>query len=116
VKWAALVFVVFVAAACSSGSDTQFVPIGSRCSKPSDCGTAPYDCAIAGYPYGYCEKPCMLDGECPADSLCDIVEGECRRVCTADADCRVNDGYSCQPLETKAVCDIVATTMDVGQP
>ena len=124
VKRAALFLVAIVAAgvaaaACSSGSDTQFLPVGSRCSKASDCGTSPYDCAIANHPYGYCEKPCSLDSECPTDSLCDVAEGECRRICTDDSECRGNDGYTCQPLagEAKSICDIAsATAMDVVQP
>jgi hypothetical protein len=118
VKWAALILLLVVAAsACSAGADSQFLPIGSRCSRDDQCGTSPYDCAIADHPYGYCEKPCMLDSECPADSLCSTTVGECRRVCAADADCRVNDGYSCQPLESKGVCDLVpSSSMDVGAP
>lgn len=114
-KWAALTLLAIVAAACSDSSNTQFLPIGSRCSSSSQCGTSPYDCVVAGYPFGYCEKPCKVDGECPADSLCNSVIGACRRVCLDDSTCRVSEGYSCQPLETKSVCE-VAPTVDGGQP
>jgi hypothetical protein len=69
VKWAALVLSL-VAAGCSDASNTQYLPIGSRCSSSGQCGTSPYDCAISGYPYGYCQKVCALDGDCPGDSLC----------------------------------------------
>ncbi|MGZ3408097.1 MAG: hypothetical protein ACXVAN_16720, partial [Polyangia bacterium] len=51
-KWAALALAL-VAAGCSDASNTQYLPIGSRCSSSSQCGTSPYSCAIAGYPYGY---------------------------------------------------------------
>lgn len=114
-KWAALTLVVLVAAACSDGSNTQYLPIGSRCSHDSQCGTSPYDCAVAGHPFGYCEKTCMLDSECPADSLCDTPVHACRRACTDDSECRVSDGYACQPLEGKGICD-AAPTVDGGQP
>ena len=115
-KWAALTLVVVVAAACSDSTNTQFLPIGSRCSHDSQCGTPPYDCLATGHPFGYCEKPCMLDSECPVDSLCDTAVHGCRRVCTDDSGCRVSEGYSCQTLvENKGVCD-TAPTVDGGQP
>ncbi|HXU69348.1 MAG TPA: hypothetical protein VN947_08460 [Polyangia bacterium] len=115
-KWAALTLVIFVAAACSNATNTQYLPIGSRCSQDSQCGTMPYDCNIAGHPFGYCEKTCALDSECPTDSLCAPAPvGKCRRICTDDAGCRVSEGYSCQPLEGKGICD-VAPTVDGGQP
>ena len=70
------------AAGCSDAGEHAVLPIGSRCSSDAQCGTAPYDCATTGYPYGYCEKPCTTDGDCPADSLCSATAHACRRVCT----------------------------------
>jgi hypothetical protein len=115
VKWAALTLLVFVAAACGDSPNTQNLPIGSRCSADTQCGTSPYDCAIAGHPFGYCEKPCKADSECPSDSMCDTLVGACRRVCTDDSSCRVSEGYSCQPVEGRTVCE-TTPTVDGGQP
>ena len=115
-KWAALTLLVIVAAAgCSDSPNTQALPVGSRCSSDTQCGTPPYRCNAANHPFGYCDKPCAVDSECPTDSLCAISAGACRRKCTVTADCRVGEGYSCQPLATSTVCD-TAPTVDGGQP
>ncbi len=101
---------------CSDAANTQYLPIGSRCSSSSQCGTSPYDCAATGYPFGYCEKPCTTDGDCPADSLCSALVHACRRVCSSDTSCRVSDGYSCQPVAGgRGVCE-AAPLMDGGLP
>ena len=89
-KWLALTLVL-VAAGCSDPANTQYLPIGSPCSSDRQCGTSPYDCAVAGYPGGYCEKSCATDGDCPSDSLCSALVKACRRVCTSDAACRTTD-------------------------
>jgi hypothetical protein len=109
VKWAALSLLVFVAAACSDAANTQFLPVGSRCSSDTQCGTAPYRCIADNHPFGYCDKPCKVDSECPADSLCATAAGACRRKCTVATDCRVSEGYSCQSLATSTVCDTAPT-------
>jgi hypothetical protein len=115
VKWAALALAL-VAAGCNDASNTQYLPIGSRCSSSSQCGTAPYNCAIAGYPYGYCDKSCATDGDCPADSTCSPLAKACRRGCVDSATCRVSDGYSCQPLVGgKSVCE-AGGSLDGGAP
>ena len=107
---------VAAAAGCSDPANTQLLPIGSRCSSSAQCGTSPYDCAVSGYPYGYCEKPCTTNGDCPADSLCSPTPKACRRVCTSSDTCRTDDGYSCQPLiGGQSVCEI-GTSMDGGAP
>jgi hypothetical protein len=116
VKWVVLVTLALVAAACSDSANTQYLPIGSRCSSSSQCGTMPYDCAATGYPFGYCEKPCITDGDCPADSLCSPTAKACRRVCTTSADCRIAEGYVCQQLISgKSVCES-GGSMDGGSP
>ena len=113
-KW--LVLTLLVAGGCSDSANTQLLPIGSRCGTNGQCGTAPYDCAATGYPYGYCEKPCTTDGDCPADSLCSATVHACRRVCTMTSDCRHDDGYSCQPLVSgKSVCE-AGGSLDGGSP
>jgi hypothetical protein len=104
VKWA--IFALALVAGCSDPANTQLLPIGSRCSSDTQCGTAPYDCAVAGYPFGYCEKPCTTNGDCPADSLCSPLVKACRRGCTTSATCRTAEGYSCQPLVSgQGVCE-----------
>ena len=114
-KCAALVLAL-VAAGCSDPSNTQLIPIGSRCSSAGQCGTPPYNCEIAGYPFGYCDKSCATDGDCPADSTCSPLVKACRRNCMTSATCRVSDGYSCQPLVGgKAVCE-TGGSLDGGSP
>ena len=71
---------------------------------------------IVGYPFGYCDKPCSLDGDCPADALCNSAKGACRRICADNSTCRVTEGYSCQPLEGRAASAMYASTVDGGQP
>jgi hypothetical protein len=103
-----------VLAACGSPSNTQFIPVGSRCGRDSDCGTSPYTCNLT-LPAGYCTKTCsMSDSDCPTDSKCVVLPGgnQCRRGCTGAAtDCRVTpDGYSCKTAagvmsSTVLVCD-----------
>jgi hypothetical protein len=115
----ALVFVLVAVAGCSDAANTQLLPIGSRCSSNAQCGTPPYDCAATGYPYGYCEKPCTTNGDCPADSLCNPspTVHACRRVCMSSSTCRTADGYSCQTLVGgQGVCEAGGTSMDGGTP
>jgi hypothetical protein len=119
VKWLALI-VVAVLCGCSDSSDTQSLPIGSRCSSNSQCGSTPYVCNQGpGYSFGYCEKPCSVDGECPADSLCGTSSPKaCRRACKATTDCRSSEGYACVALTTgRTVCDTApAASVDGGAP
>ena len=108
---------VAAAAGCSDAANTQLLPIGSRCSSSAQCGTPPYDCAATGYPYGYCEKPCTTNGDCPADSSCSPLVKACRRVCIDSSTCRTADGYSCQPIVGgQSVCESGGGSMDGGAP
>jgi len=94
----ALVGLLVVVGACDSPSNTQFIPVGSRCSRDGDCGTSPFACNTM-LPAGYCTKPCTTDADCPTDSKCMITQfgNQCRRSCGAADECRVTpDGYSCK--------------------
>jgi len=81
--------------ACSNPPNTQLLPIGSRCTTDSECGTSPYICETVGYPNGYCDKTCVTTGDCPSDSIC--YDLHCRRTCVTTADCRQAEGYVCRP-------------------
>lgn len=107
--WLPLAFVLVSAlgalSACSDGPNTQYVPIGSRCTHDSQCGTSPYTCETTNYPDGYCDKTCASDGDCPADAVCYL--NHCRRTCTQLTDCRQAEGYTCRMSgATSDFCDI----------
>ena len=111
----AVVTALVLAGGCSSPSNTQFIPIGSRCSSDGDCGTRPFNCKSApSYPGGYCQKDCALTSDCPLDADC--VAGECRRKCTATGQCRANEGYQCRAAAgaPDLVCDVPLTPGDGG--
>lgn len=119
-RW--LLLPLLLVAACSDAANTQYLPIGSRCSRDSQCGTAPFDCAT-GDPGGYCEHSCATDGDCPKDSACVTPAGApatvraCRRVCTATDQCRAAEGYVCVPHSASvSVCDWTGGSMDGGSP
>jgi hypothetical protein len=105
VNWAVLA-IALVAAGCGDPDNTQYLPIGSRCSRASQCGTSPYACD-ASLPNGYCDKGCTTDGDCPADALCNPTVHLCRRRCKVPDDCRVSEGYKCVALVGgETVCDV----------
>jgi hypothetical protein len=107
--------IVALLAACTDAPGTQRLPVGSPCQSAGQCGTDPYVCN-ANEPRGYCEKGCVTDGDCPADSLCSPAARSCRRRCKLPSDCRTVDGYSCVPLSTMtAVCES-SVPMDGGLP
>jgi len=88
---------------CDAPANTAFIPVGSRCSGDRDCGTSPYRCELK-LPGGYCEKPCGVDGDCPADAACGL--GKCRRRCTDSTMCRMVEGYDCRDKGgTSLLCD-----------
>lgn len=115
-KWALAIFVL-VAGACTDAPGTQSLPIGSRCSSSTQCGTTPFVCnASAAYTNGYCEKACKTDGDCPADSVCNPSTQACRRKCKVAIDCRAAEGYACVALNpTNSVCE-PSPSVDGGQP
>jgi hypothetical protein len=113
---------LLLAVGCTDAANTQYLPIGSRCSSNGQCGTAPFDCATA-YPGGYCEHSCATDCDCPKVSFCVTPSGAtatmraCRRRCSATPECRAAEGYLCVPLSgTVSVCDWNGGPVDGGLP
>jgi len=108
-----LLLLVGLLCACGDGANTQYIPIGTRCASNGDCGTSPYECAMAPqYPGGYCQKTCASGQDCPTDSVCvlTILGMKCRRSCVSDTDpqkgCRASEGYVCKSEQNVLVCDI----------
>lgn len=92
-----------VSAGCGAPANSAFLPVGSRCSNASQCGTRPFTCntLLSG---GYCERDCATDGDCPMDSVCSAQR--CRRRCQLASECRVNEGYTCRDVgATSMVCE-----------
>jgi hypothetical protein len=93
---------------CSNPPNTQILPIGSRCTSDSECGTSPYTCETTNYPNGYCDKTCGSDTDCPSDSVCYV--NHCRRTCATASDCRQAEGYVCRMTGTTTApvnfCDV----------
>jgi hypothetical protein len=114
----ALLVVVTVGLAsfgCDTPANTQKLPVGSRCTQPSQCGSSPYGCSIKGYPGGYCDKDCATDGDCPADSVCAAALRKCRRKCVAASECRESEGYTCRAFgATTTVCELPTIPPDLG--
>lgn len=107
-----LVLLALVAVGCGDGTNTQYLPIGSRCGADGDCGTRPYSCQKQ-YPGGYCQKDCSSNAECPQDSLCAV--GKCRRVCATSTECRSREGYLCREAgATGTVCETASSVGDGG--
>ncbi len=109
---------VVAGVACKSSSNKatgagQKQPIGSACTKDSDCGAAPFYCMVE-HPGGYCMSDCTTDADCPPEAICqnDGMKGECHSKCNAMADCR--SGYECAPAANTATnkashafCDMI---------
>ncbi len=86
-------------------ADTNCAPdetiVGVGCIGDWSCGAVGYCLGEdRGFPSGYCSMGCELT--CADGNVC--VEGYhrnyCFAGCTQRADCRVNDGYDCMPLES----------------
>ncbi len=62
-----------------------------------------------GFTRGYCVAACIT-GRCPSDATCTSLQGYpvCLRTCTANSDCRGEDGYVCGPSNTagRRVCSV----------
>ncbi|MEO6953742.1 MAG: hypothetical protein ABI321_18215 [Polyangia bacterium] len=92
-RWIALSSFALFLVSCGAAPNTQYLPIGQRCTHPGDCGTTPFECDDTK-PGGYCAEPCVTDGSCPTDSVC-VNKTTCRRKCSTNADCRQTEGYAC---------------------
>jgi hypothetical protein len=108
-----LLAVALLVAGCTDGQNTQYLSIGAPCASDGNCGTRPYNCAMRGYPGGYCQKDCTTPGDCPSDAWC--VAGQCRRLCTLG--CRVAEGYRCVDEGAgMTVCDVPSAAVSDGGP
>ncbi len=106
-----------------TGDDVCFYPAarpGAACAMDGQCGPAgsPWRCLTgASFPGGYCSGAvgtCTSDpSTCPMDGVCfdagtagDVTDDYCAATCGADTDCRMLDGYTCQPLGpmSQSVC------------
>lgn len=93
-------------ACCPEGCDGQDddcggVPsgqIGDPCASQEACVALLADetaTCLTPFPDGYCAKQCVSNGDCPANTLCQLQLNVCMRICDPEgADCRV--GYTCQ--------------------
>jgi hypothetical protein len=100
--------------ACDTSSNTILLPIGSRCTSSGDCGSSPFRCATT-FPGGYCEKPCITNGDCPSNAAC--IVGACRLSCSDPAiRCRAAEGYRCLVESGTPVCDFpgAVAVVDAG--
>jgi len=86
---------------CWACSATSGVPVGIGCAEDVDCGPGgtclPVDLGFTGGACSWREGA----SECcePEGRAVRYLEGWlCLQGCTADGDCRLNDGYSCDPL------------------
>lgn len=70
---------------------------GSRCAADNPCAAGLACAPLAG---GYCTSSCGVTGG-PCDGACVETgrQGElCMKACAHDADCRVDEGYTCDPV------------------
>ncbi|MFM2152855.1 MAG: hypothetical protein RL199_1290, partial [Pseudomonadota bacterium] len=82
-----------------SGSETAL--FGTPCQDDSQCGTSQDVYCITTMPNGYCLKLyCESDADCSPNGKCLDVGGgttACVVGCTADTECRKDEGYYCEP-------------------
>lgn len=110
-----------IAMAPDAGSDAQGQGLGAgvlgrACTSASDCGNGGNCATVQTFgmlstllsllgvrslpaPGGYCTRPCANDADCGSEGAClgalgSFLLGECRKMCSADDDCR-HDGYEC---------------------
>jgi hypothetical protein len=85
----------------TSAGEAPSAHIGDACApdRASPQSTCPAGALCAPMPGGYCTAPCGVDA-CPAGSVC-VPTGRmgelCAATCAADADCRADQGYVCDP-------------------
>lgn len=114
------------AAAASDAGPQGYEPgaVGAPCSDDHDCQldresrtcfSESYFAPLLTLPKGYCGKLCDLTAATPCElgAVCVTIPTfppipACFRGCTSDADCRVQDGYSCNKpfTSTESVCSL----------
>jgi len=82
-----LVLAVLCAVLGACSADKVDASLGARCTMASDCSSR---CLPPGpqFPGGMCTRDCLVDTDCPSDTLCiDLSGGVCLYSCRDDADC-----------------------------
>jgi hypothetical protein len=94
------------------------VPVGEGCSRSVDCGTNGVCLSGDTLPNGYCTATCNVSADCGTGAECVTGAGGkfCLASCTADSDCRVDEGYICQAgvLDATGMVCVAGTTGTAG--
>jgi hypothetical protein len=94
------------------------VPVGTGCSRSVDCGTNGVCLSGNTVPNGYCSATCNVSADCGTGAECVTgAQGKfCLASCTADSDCRADEGYICQAgvLDATGKVCVAGTTGTAG--
>ncbi len=86
---------------CGNGVGIDGPVVGGSCVVSGECDVDSRCLTGAHYPNGYCAKSCLTPDDCPDGSTCvDSPDfgSMCLLRCSADTDCRIDDGYVCADL------------------
>lgn len=93
-----------IGGACSASG----FPQQGNCPRGQIC--IPSNLSGGAWPGGYCTQLCNFGSRCPADAVCESVQGfpACLKRCSGNDDCRSMEGYICAPTATAGtrVCRI----------